>query len=226
MDSYTTTPDRLNLIEYLEKIEEVSPSLCGWYCFKTENCHYFSIGNNECRLFNSREVKPIEKEEGIIKIFTMELKTDTGMCIKTNVYDSCMVPDCQADEYKFENQCLYLNPDLTPIPDAGEICKKRNQTLATVLTKKNALFLFSKLNVTRPEFLLIGLNDRKVENQWVWDGAGKIEKQPLWDEKEPNGIHTNEDYTAIISKGLLVDIGVPYTIPFACGSKSYIYLQH
>lgn len=223
MDSYNTTPEELNKTVYFEKITEDLPSLCGWRCFKTKYCHYFSFADSECRFFNGGEVKPIERVNGKVKIFTMELAADTSMCLKSNSLDDCTLPKCRTDEFNFQDQCYFIEFTPTKMIDARKLCKERNQTLATTRTNEKRKFLSSKVPDGSPNKLVtVGLTDEITENEWFWDGTGKQEFRLFWDSIEPNG-HTSENNVAVKLSGHYIDISDQSPVPFACGSKPYLH---
>lgn len=86
-------------------------------------------------------------------------------------------------------------------------CKSKGAMLATVGGRDPAILSFFVDNVmTNTDDTWIGLNDRKIEGNWVWnDGVESTSNNTNWNTGEPNDRFNKEDCGVVNLDGLIND---------------------
>lgn len=102
--------------------------------------------------------------------------------------------------------------------DATVYCEDREAKLATVGMRDRTIIQFlMDNNVMQNLPSWVGLNDREVEGEWVWnDGILSNAENTFWRPEEPNNYKSNENCAGIYSSGTMNDINCSYKYHALC----------
>ncbi|GAB6021415.1 hypothetical protein CHUAL_004024 [Chamberlinius hualienensis] len=99
---------------------------------------------------------------------------------------------CAQSTYLFGNFCYVVSPTFVTYDDAEMLCETGGGILAPIKDNETQAFL-NKLRIRK--FLhrfWFGLNDRRIEGEWVFSDGSRLSGYSRWHRGEPNNMGNNQ----------------------------------